>query len=120
MKSKLFAVLTVAVGLLTVSGSSFAHHGGAKYDGGRLITVEGTITKYDIINPHGRLYFSAKGKNGEVQEWFVELSALNMMRRLGWSKGTFKPGDPITATGNPAKDGSHEMRLFKAVLVRVF
>ncbi len=111
-----FAVLAVVVCLLMVSGSVFAHHGDVNYESDRLTTVEGTVTRFDLINPHGRLYFNVKDENGNVQEWYAELSAINTMRRLGWNKVTLKLGDPFTATGHRSKDGSNEMRLFKAVL----
>ena len=117
MHRKPFDVLAVAVGLLMVSGSLFAHHGTVEFESGdRLTTVEATVTRLDLINPHGRLYFDVKDENGSVQKWYAELSALNTMRRLGWNKATLKPGDSFTATGHRAKDGSNEMRLFKAVL----
>ncbi len=116
MHRKPFAVLAMAVGLLLVSGSVFAHHGDVNYESDRLTTVEGTVTRFDLINPHGQLYFNVKDDNGNVQEWYAELSAINTMRRLGWNKVTLKSGDPFTATGNRAKDGSYEMRLVKAVL----
>ncbi len=116
MHRKPFVVLAVAVGLLMVSGSVFAHHGDVNYESDRLTTVEGTVARFDLINPHGRLYFNVKDENGNVQEWYAELSAINTMRRLGWNKVTLKLGDTFTATGHRARDGSYEMRLVKAVL----
>lgn len=116
MKNKLLVVLAVAGGLLMVSRSMFAHHGVARFDMRRTAAVMGIVTQYDFINPHIHIYFDVKNDNGTVDKWDAEGSSPNMMRRNGWTSHTVKPGDQITATGRPAKDGSPSMRLDKLVL----
>ena len=39
-----------------------------------------------------------------------------MLVREGWDRKTIKPGDQITATGHPARNGTYAMRIEKIVL----
>ena len=106
MKSKLLAGFGLAVGLLIVAGPLFAHHAQILYDTKNFITLEGTVTKLEWANPHILLYFDVKDESGNVQNWATEFSSPGTVRRnYGWSVDTFKPGDRITVTGNPRKDG---------------
>ena len=108
MKSKLLAGFGLAVGFLIVAGPLFAHHAQTLYDNNSQITVQGTVTKLEWANPHIVLYFDAKDESGNVQNWATEFSSPGTVRRLyGWSVDTFKPGDRITVTGYPRKDGRH-------------
>src|SRR5581483_5164624 len=53
LKNKHFVVSLVALGaLLLLSGPAFAHHGSAAYDMSKTITVTGTVTEFQYINPH--------------------------------------------------------------------
>ncbi|OFW28344.1 MAG: hypothetical protein A3J28_09630 [Acidobacteria bacterium RIFCSPLOWO2_12_FULL_60_22] len=116
MQNKRWAVLAVAAGLAMIAGPIFAHHGVGPFDTRRSTTVKGTITKFDFIQPHVQMYFDVKNDNGAVEKWSAESASPNMMHRAGWDRNTLKPGDQITATGNPAKDGSTSMRLTKLVM----
>ena len=116
MKNKFVALLGVAVALLMASESAFAHHGMTTYDLQRRITMKGTVTRFDFANPHVLLYFDVKDVKGTVVPWVGETGSPNMMRRGGWNKNTLKPGDQITVSGQPAKNGSPSMRFLKIVL----
>ena len=116
MKNKFVALLGVAVALFMVSESAFAHHGMTTYDLQRRITMKGTVTRFDFANPHVLLYFDVKDVKGTVVPWVGETGSPNMMRRGGWNKNTLKPGDQITVSGQPAKNGSPSMRFLKIVL----
>ena len=48
-------------------------------------------------------------KTGKIVEWEVELMSLNHLRGYGWTRKTVKPGDPLSATGAPAKSGAASM-----------
>ena len=114
---KRVVVLTAwAVALLMVAGPLCAHHGMGTYDGQRLTTVKGTVTRFDFFNPHVLLYFDVKDASGKVVKWVAETGSPNMMHRAGWNKTTLKSGEEITVTGHPAKDGSPNMRFRKVLL----
>ena len=96
----------------------FAHHGVAAYDMTKLITVKGTVTDFQFINPHVEMYFNVdvKGDKGKVEKWIAEANSPNVLVRAGWNKNIVKPGDQITAVGYRAKNGSTTMRLHQIVL----
>jgi hypothetical protein len=91
-------------------GPAYAHHNPAShYIIKDLVTVEGVVTEYRLINPHARIYFDVTTPEGEVQQWLAEGNAAGILKRRGWTKESLKPGDAIKITGYPARDGGHAM-----------
>src|ERR1700737_2615862 len=109
-KIKQTTVLAAAVGLLTVVGPIFAHHGTAAYDTTQETTVKGTVTDFQFVNPHTLIFFDVKNDKGVVEHWQAEAMSPNQLTRDGWNKNTLKPGDQITVTGYRAKNGSNILR----------
>jgi len=63
------------------------------------------------------IYADAKDDKGNVQKWAIETrGGPNALSRAGWTKDTLKPGDEVTFTGHPAKNGTSSMRLAKVTL----
>jgi hypothetical protein len=118
MKNKLLVFPATAIFLLlSLGGSTFAHHGFVSwYDMTRTVSVKGTVTGFDWTNPHAYIYLDVKNEKSAVEKWSIELGALAMLARAGWRRDTLKDGDEITAIGNPAKDGKPTMHLAKIVL----
>jgi hypothetical protein len=116
LKVRPFTLLVVFVGLFVVSSSIFAHHGTANYDMTKVITVKGTVTDFQFINPHTLILFDVKNDKGVVEHWQAEATSPNHLVRAGWTKNTLKPGDAITISGFRAKNGSTVMRFQKMVL----
>ena len=116
MKSKPLVVLVVAAGLLMVSGPMFAHHSDAAYDLKRLITLTGTVTKFQFINPHVQLFFDVKDDQDNVEPWVSIFGTPNNLRRRGWNRNTIEPGDQFTISGHPFKNGSNRMNARTIVL----
>jgi len=109
--------VTAVLLLISFAGVTYAHHGFVSwFDMSKSTTVKGTVTSFDWTNPHSYIYLDVKNDKGAVEKWTIELGALSMLSRAGWRKETLKPGDEITATGNPAKDGKPIMHLDKVVL----
>jgi len=102
VRNKLVAIF---LGLLAVSVPLFAHHGTAAYDTTKKITMKATVTEWFWANPHCFLKFDAKDDKGNVVHWAVEASNPADMVNLGWSKQSFKPGDEVTVTFMPFKNG---------------
>lgn len=85
-----------------------AHHGFAvEFDKDSSLTLTGTVTKMEFMNPHIYFYVDVKDKNGKVVNWAFEGGPPNVIYRQGWRKDTLKPGDVVTVKGFRAKDGSH-------------
>ena len=99
------------------SASARAHHGETNYDTEKLVTVKGSVTSFQFINPHAQITLDAKNDKGEIEKWICEeRSPAMLVRNGGWDKNTLKPGDVITAIGFRAKNGTNILRLKKIVL----
>lgn len=116
MKTTLAVSVAAMLGLLISSASVSAHHGSAAFDVGKQVMLKGTVTRWYWANPHCFLSFDVKGDDGAVTHWVAETSNPPDMINRGWSKETFKPGDEITATVEPVKNGRPAGRLLEVVL----
>jgi hypothetical protein len=109
-------LMTIFFGLLTVSVPLFAHHGAAAYDTTKKITVKARVTEWFWANPHCFLKFDAKDDKSNIVHWATETSNPADMVNLGWSKDSFKPGDEVTVTFMPVKNGAPVGRVEQVVL----
>jgi len=115
MIRKPFVTLFVSAIVLLLTGPAFAHHGAVAYETSQ-ITVKGTIVEFDFINPHCQLFLDVPDDAGKVTKWDGEFTTPGTLRRRGWTKEMFKPGDQITLIGNRAKNGSNLIRVLKIQL----
>lgn len=115
MKITLAGLLAAMLGLL-ISTPVSAHHGSAAFDVGKQVVLKGIVTRWFWANPHCFLSFDVKGEDGAVTHWVAETSNPPDMINHGWSKETFKPGDEITATVEPVKNGRPAGRLLEVAL----
>ena len=97
-----FALL--AVGAVALAGTAWAHHGFGRIDGSQNVTLEGTLTGVDFVNPHAYLYFDAVGADGKPLKMRCEMRAATVLRRSGWSEEMFVPGKHVTINGHPHRD----------------
>jgi hypothetical protein len=104
------------IGSLALATAALAHHGTANYDTTKTITVKGTVTDFQFVNPHVQIYWDAKDNSGAAQKWQGELTSPNRLTRVGWSKNSIKSGDAITISGYPTKSGSNEIWIQKVML----
>jgi len=105
MKSKILGILSAAV--LLTAAPALAHHSfAAEYDGNKPVTLKGTLTKVEWINPHGWIYIDVKGDDGKVTNWAVEFGSPNALLRRGLRKSDFPAGVELVVKGYRAKSGS--------------
>jgi hypothetical protein len=107
MKPNVLIGFIISTGLVLTSVPAFAHHSfAAEFDANRSITLTGTITKVEWMNPHTRFYMDVKDEKGVVTNWELELGSPNGLMHAGWTRSSVKPGDVVTVFGSLAKDGS--------------
>jgi hypothetical protein len=102
--------LWIGVALLATVVPMLAHHSfAAEYDQNKTLTVKGTITKVEWLNPHIWFYVDVKDDKGNVSKWQCEGGAPNSLTRNGWTKNSLKQGDSVTVDGYLAKDGKNTL-----------
>ena len=106
MRTKL-AVLAAA-GALFAAVPVWAHHAfSAEFDANAPVKLRGTVTKWELVNPHSWIHLDVKGPDGKVTEWMVEGGSPNALFRLGFTKDSLPPGTEIIVEGYAAKDSAN-------------
>ena len=107
MKRNLLLVFGVAFGLFVAATPLMAHHSfGAQYDRDKTVTLTGTVTKVEWMNPHIYFFMDVEDANGNLVNWAFEGGAPNGLFRRGWRPNSLQAGDVITVEGSLAKDGT--------------
>ncbi len=102
--------MLVLLATLLFSGLAQAHHSFfAVFDGEQLVTVTGTVTRFRMVNPHAMMSIETVDESGNTQSWSVEFDGRLHLTRAGWNPSTFKVGERLEVTGNPARSGSSMM-----------
>jgi DNA/RNA endonuclease YhcR with UshA esterase domain len=102
------AYILAFCGALLASTPVLAHHSfAAEFDHDKPVTVTGTVTKFDLLNPHSWIYIDVKDENGVVANWGFETAAsAGQLYKRGIRKATLPPGMVVTISGFAAKDNS--------------
>jgi hypothetical protein len=107
MKKMLLAVwLAAAAPFATVS----AHHSFAsEFDANQPISLQGTVTKVEFINPHSWIHIEVTGDDGTKAAWEVEGGTPNTLFRKGINDNTLPVGTLIAVDGYRSRDGANRM-----------
>ncbi len=107
MKTKLVLFLQLTVCILAGAAPVFAHHSfAAEFDANQPVTLKGTLTKMEWVNPHGWVYLDVKNADGKVVSWKIETGAPNALYRRGLRKEDFPVGAEVTVKGYRTKNGT--------------
>jgi len=118
MTKKLTIALILAMACPFATLPALGHHSfAAQYDRTKPISLKGTVTKVEWMNPHIYFYVDAKDDaTGKVINYACEGGAPNGLYRNGWRKDSLKAGDTVTVDGWRAKDGSNTVNAGSVVL----
>jgi len=97
--------------LSTTTVATRAHHANSAYDRTKTVSITGTVTQWQFINPHVGIWLDVTDEQGNVNNWSGEFQSVQDLYRLfRWNQDTFKPGDRVTLIGNPdRRPGTHSM-----------
>lgn len=104
MKTRLVAVIS-GIGILLTVAPLWAHHSfSAEFDSSRPIKLHGTVTQWELVNPHSWIHLDVKNEDGTVSNWMIEGGSPNALLRLGFTKRSLPPGTELFVEGYQAKD----------------
>jgi hypothetical protein len=106
LQSSMFA-FTLGAGLVLASRSGAAHHSfSAEFDVNRPVTLHGTLTRMEWVNPHGWIYIDVRGDDGKIVNWAIETGGPNALLRRGLRRTDFPIGSEVVVTGFMARNGT--------------
>ncbi len=115
MSLKALSLAAIAVAAFTAP--AFAHHSFAMFDAEKTVTMTGTVKEFEWTNPHSWLRITVEDKaTGKPAQWALEMGSPGQQARVGWKPDSVKPGDKVTVTMHPLKDGSRGGQFMSAVL----
>ena len=104
----LLACGIVAAAIAIASPALRAHHAfAAEFDAAQPITLRGTVTRVEWINPHTWIHITVKAADGKSTEWMIEGGTPNTLLRRGVDKNSIPAGTEIIVDGYRAKNGSN-------------
>jgi hypothetical protein len=101
--SKIKYVTAFAAAMILVSPVS-GHHSDAGVNMESVVAFEGTVKEFSWRNPHVYVVVETV-QSGEMVNWELQMAAVTILARRGWSRDSLKPGDHIAIRANPALDG---------------
>jgi len=99
--------LCAALLLAVTAPPASAHHSAAVFDMSKQASFRGTVEKWLWANPHSWLYVRVVKADGSQEVWGFEAGSTGMLARTGWNAADMKPGDKVTVSAAPARDGNH-------------
>jgi len=99
------AASIAALSVAALAGPALAHHSGSMFDPTKTVTLEGTVKEFQYTNPHSWLEIMVVGPDGKATEWGFESEGPSTLLRAGIKAKSFVPGEKVTVTCHPMKDG---------------
>ncbi len=93
--------------MMILPSLAVAHHSHVNYEPTDTMTVRGTVTEVQWINPHTWFFIIVTNEQGVEEEWALESGAPSQLIRRGWSAESIKPGDEITAIVKQLRGGAN-------------
>ena len=101
-------VVVSSIGMLLTAAPLWAHHSfSVEFDSSRPVKLRGTVTQWELVNPHSWIHMDVKNEDGTVTNWMIEGGSPNALLRLGFTRNSLRPGTEIVVEGYQAKDGGN-------------
>ena len=102
---RLALALAAAAATMVPAGHAAAHHSAAIFDFRATKTVKGTVKEIKVINPHTHMVLTITDAKG-TRDWDFEGHSASNFYRAGYTNGAVKPGDVISITYAPMRNGA--------------
>jgi hypothetical protein len=113
MKFTAFGLAAIAVAMSAIP--AFSHHSFAMFDANQTMTLEGTVKEFQWTNPHAWIMLTVV-KDGQSQDWAIEMGGPNRLAREGWRQNTLTPGMPVKLLIHPLRDGTNGGQFLEVTL----
>ena len=111
------AITLTAIAVAAFTASAFAHHSFTMFDETKTMTLSGVVKEFEWTNPHSWLRVMVTDeKTGKAGLWAYELSSPARLITMGMSAASAKPGDVVSVTFHPMRDGTRAGRFLGATL----
>ena len=115
MNFKTLSLATITA--FSLAAPAMAHHSFAMFDAEKTVTISGTVKEFEWVNPHSWLRIMVQDQaSGKELQWALEMGSPGQQAQRGWTPTIVKPGDKVTITLHPLKDGSRGGQLLSAAL----
>ena len=102
---RLLTVLAIVGSLVLLNTHTWSHHAfSSEFDIDKPISLRGTITRMEWVNPHTWLHMTATIEDDTIQEWMLEGGTPNTLLRAGLTQQILLPGTEILVRGYQSKD----------------
>jgi len=109
---KLASVVTVAV--LPIAPAA-AHHSFAMFDAAQTFSTAATVKEFQWGSPHTWIELIVLAPDKSEKPLSLELTTISGLKRNGWKPTTLKPGDKVTVSYHPMRDGTPAGQLIEVV-----
>jgi hypothetical protein len=96
-----------AAGVLAMTAAQAHHAFSTEFSVDNPVSLEGKVTKVELINPHSWIHLEVVGEDGTAVTWMIEGGSPNALVRRGITKAAIPIGSELTVSGYQARDGSH-------------
>ena len=110
------AVCLAGIAAALFAAPALAHHSFAMFDASKTVELAGAVKEFQWTNPHSWLQVMVTDEQGQTVEWSLEMGSPGGLARQGWRPKTVLPGDQVTFTMHPLKDGTAGGQLLTVVL----
>jgi hypothetical protein len=106
---RLATVVLNGAACMLATAAAHAHHAFAtEFDVNRPVTLEGKVTKVELINPHSWIHIEVVDDSGKATTWMIEGGSPNALVRRGINKNSIPIGSELVIRGYGTRDGSNK------------
>ena len=117
MNHRLLCFVTVGLAILLATAETRAQRSfTAAYDSSRKVTLEGSVTKVEWVNPRAFLFLNVRDSTGTVSNWAVELGNPLDLEKSGYKSSSLRAGDIVNVEGFLARGEARQASATSVIL----